>query len=148
MPGARARPGAPDSSETRRENSTSRPPNIPVGSQIVLHPALDDGARALHRHLVELRRARTARGGSTGTTDPDVRPPGRHGLVAVDQVLVDERRPELVGVDRAGDGLDGRHEAASYSLRRHLCRGAGRIAMAILIVCLLASMVIALVKLL
>ena len=75
-----------------------------------------------------------------------MRPPGRDRLVAVDQVLVDERRAELVGVDRAGDGLDGRH-GGGPSLRGTVPRS-WTIPMAILIVCLLASMVLALIKLL
>ena len=75
-----------------------------------------------------------------------VRPPGCHRLVAVDQMLVDKRRPELIGFDRSGYGLDGRH-GGRRSLRAP-CRRSWIIAMTILIACLIASMVIGLVKLL
>jgi hypothetical protein len=37
-------------------------------------------------------------------------PPARDRLVAVDEVLVDQRGAELLGVDPAGDRLDGGHE--------------------------------------
>jgi hypothetical protein len=74
-----------------------------------------------------------------------VRPPRRHRLIAVDQVLVDERRPELVGFDGAGDGLDGCH-GGGRSLRT--VPRSWMITMTILVCCLLASMAIALVKLL
>jgi hypothetical protein len=60
-------------------------------------------------------------------------------------VLVDQRRAELVGVDRAGDGLDGRH-GGRPSLRA--VPRSWTITVAILIICLAASMVIALTKLL
>ncbi len=75
-----------------------------------------------------------------------MRPPGRDRLDAVDQVLMDERRAELVGRDRAVDGLDGRHKGGP-SLRGTVPRS-WTIPMTILIVCLLASMVLALIKLL
>jgi hypothetical protein len=77
---------------------------------------------------------------------------------------VDQRRPELVRVDRPGDGLDGGHcvllrfacpanLSATYSATRAPCGYRVRVpriwiaTMVILVACLLASMVIAIVKL-
>ena len=59
----------PVSSETRREKPTSRPPNIPVGSQIVFTPR-STTARALSTATPCSSSGPHARGGSTGTTDP------------------------------------------------------------------------------
>jgi len=72
-----------------------------------------------------------------------VRPLRHHRLVAEDQVLVDEGGTELVGVDRPGDGCYVGH-------RRTLCAvpRSWVVAMVILVVCLIASIVIALIRLL
>jgi hypothetical protein len=58
-------------------------------------------------------------------------------------VLVDERRPQLARIDRARDGLHGRHRTYPIQVPRSWVYS-----LAILIVALIASMVIATVKLL
>ena len=108
-----------------------------------LHSALDHGPGAVDRHPELL--AGGDRLGRLGLPDrAGVRPLGQHRLVAEDKVLVDEGLAELLGVDRAGDCLDHRHGAGTYPMR---VPRTWAIAMIILILCLLASMVIALVRL-
>ena len=84
-------------------NSTSRPRNIAVGSTDRLHAELDRRGRRLDRRLVAVA-------GLLALGDPArrlrLRPLLVDGLVAGPQVLVDQRRAELGGVDRPGDGLD------------------------------------------
>ena len=95
----------PVSSATLRMKCTSRPPNIAVGSQIVLTPC-----------------SRAALTASTAAWSSCVAsyalgPLLGDRLVAEAHVLVHEHRAEAVGVDRAGNRLDGRHQASACSLR-------------------------------
>jgi hypothetical protein len=108
-----------------------------------LDATLDHGARRLESRL---ERPVLVDGlGRNGFPDrARVRPLGQDRLVAEDQMLMDERGPELLGIDRPGDGLDRRHGDATYPMR---VPRTWAIAMTILILCLLASIVIALVRL-
>jgi hypothetical protein len=69
-------------------------------------------------------------------------PFGKHGLVAKDQVLVDEGGAELAGVDRPGDGFYRWHGRTLLRVPR-----SWTVAMVILVICLMASIVIALIHL-
>jgi hypothetical protein len=72
-----------------------------------------------------------------------VGPLGQHRLVAEDQVLVDEGRAELLGIDRPSHGCYVGHARTLCAVPRSWI-----VAMTILVICLLASIVIALVHLL
>ena len=78
-----------------------------------LHPEPDRRLRRLDRRLVLAARPELALGDAS--EGGRLRPLQVDRLVARDEVLVDQRRPELARVDRARDGLDRCHRGAVYA---------------------------------